>query len=462
MRDFVRGFLPSSLLLAHLALRLIFPGPQVILDLYLFNAVAIALLFTIFAGSNNSDPIERITLAIAISLWTVGSIISTYGQFNPADSLGSTIPNICYLLMYPFVFVAMSQTLRRTKKLNWLEILDAAILGIGLSAVGSAFLIDPFLPNFSGDVGKTFFAILFPVADLVLVALVLALVSFSPFSIRSATICLGIVVFAIADFLFLGLTIRRSYSLGSITDDLWLFGLVILVSGVNRAKGRSATRIESSLHPIFIAVTVLICATLLGISSLRPNFFPSFILIPTIATLTLAFFRMTIALNQASQLSGEKDLARTDDLTGLPNRRKFLSELKLFSGSASPDFALLLLDLDGFKPINDLYGHEIGDQLLKEVSKRFSRALPVGSVLARLGGDEFGAIVRGTEESTLETALALRATLSYPFSISEREIRVDVSIGRAVYDGRGDIMRRADLAMYQAKLGGLGVWSEPI
>lgn len=462
MEDFLKRFLPICLLFLHLLLRFIFPNPHIFIDLYLFNAVAISLLFTLFTNSKNPDLIEKLALATAIALWSLGSILSTYSQFHYGGKMGSTIPNICYLFMYPFAFLAISRTIRQGEKLGWLEIVDATILGIGLSAVGSAFLIDPILPRFSGDAGKTFFAILFPVADLVLVALVVTLSLISPFSKRNLSICAGVLIFALSDFLFLGLTIRRTYSLGSITDDLWLVGFVILVDGICQAKKRGETKFNSSLHPIFIAITVLICATLLGIASLRPNYFPNFILIPTIATLTLAFFRMTIALNQASQLNGEKDLARTDELTGLPNRRKFLAELGAIADSSSPDFALLLLDLDGFKPINDLYGHEIGDKLLKEVSKRFSRSLPQGAILARLGGDEFGAIVRGNDETTLEIAMALRATLSYPFFISEREIKVGVSVGHAPYDGGTDLMHRADQAMYRAKQGGVGVWTEPI
>ncbi len=462
MGDFVKRFLPAFLLFTHLIFRLTFPDPHILIDLYLFNSVTIALLFTLATSSKFQDPIAIFTLASAILLWTIGSIISTYGQFHPAISLSSTIPNTCYLLMYPLAFVAISRTIREGKKIGWLEILDATILGIGLSAVGSAFFIDPILPRFSGDASKTFFAILFPISDLVLVALVVTLSLISPFSKRNTVICTGVIIFALSDFLFLGLTIRRNYSLGSISDDLWLCGLVILADGVTRAQRNSKSKVISSLPPILIAVTVLICATLLGIASLRPNYFPNFILIPTIATLTLAFFRMTIALRQASQLSEEKDLARTDDLTGLPNRRKFLTELEALSERPTLEFALLLLDLDGFKPINDLYGHEIGDKLLKEVSKRFSRSLPSGSILARLGGDEFGAIVQGNFETTLEVALALRATLSYPFTIAEREIRVGVSVGHALYDGGVDLMRRADKAMYQAKREGIGVSAQPI
>jgi diguanylate cyclase (GGDEF)-like protein len=117
----------------------------------------------------------------------------------------------------------------------------------------------------------------------------------------------------------------------------------------------------------------------------------------------------------------------------------------------------MLLDLDGFKPINDKHGHEIGDRILREVAKRFNRTLPQGALLARLGGDEFGVLIRGSYEEALESANALRASVSYPFSIEGREISVGVSIGIVHNDGAGELLKRADAAMYRAKHSGMGV-----
>jgi diguanylate cyclase (GGDEF)-like protein len=360
--------------------------------------------------------------------------------------------------MYPLAFIGLHRATHAGKKIGFVEILDGAILGIGLSAVGSAFFITPVLPHFRGNVANTFFAVLFPIADLVLAALVLSLALLSPYSARSILLCVGVAIFALADFVFLGMNIRSSYTLGSITDDLWLLGLVIVAEALQHRNSKQVKR--ESLHPLFIALTVMMCATLLAILNLRPNYLPHFVAFPAITTLVLAFARMTMALKEASSLGEERLLARTDELTGLPNRRKFLAELASLNQNTLTPTALLLMDLDGFKPINDHHGHEIGDDLLREVTKRFSRAIPHGSILARLGGDEFGAIVHGEHESTLEVALALRATLSYPFSIAEREIMIDVSIGHVMNDGSSNLLRRADLAMYQAKRERVGVWSE--
>ena len=163
---------------------------------------------------------------------------------------------------------------------------------------------------------------------------------------------------------------------------------------------------------------------------------------------------MSTALREARILGDERILARTDELTGVANRRKLIADIDSFS---NVEGALLLLDLDGFKPVNDNYGHEVGDLILRQVAQRFTRTLPQNATLARLGGDEFGVLVQGSYEETLETAHALRASLTYPFTIDGQSIMVGVSIGHAHNNGAGDLLRRADSAMYRAKRSDLGV-----
>jgi diguanylate cyclase (GGDEF)-like protein len=208
------------------------------------------------------------------------------------------------------------------------------------------------------------------------------------------------------------------------------------------------------IHSALVAVSIFISPILLAISALKPNIFPMYILIPSIANLLLAFIRMSTALREARTLVSERMLARTDELTGLANRRRMLAEIENFSHAEG---AFMLLDLDQFKPVNDQYGHEVGDLLLRQVAQRFMRTLPTGAILARLGGDEFGVLVRGSYEETLESAHALRASLTYPFTVRGVSIQVGVSIGYVHNDGAGNLLKRADDAMYRAKQMDMGV-----
>jgi diguanylate cyclase (GGDEF)-like protein len=159
-------------------------------------------------------------------------------------------------------------------------------------------------------------------------------------------------------------------------------------------------------------------------------------------------------------------LASEDPLTGLPNRRVFRASIEKISGSQtrSAEFAVLFLDLDRFKVINDTLGHRIGDMLLIEVANRLQRSLQHGEVLARLGGDEF-AIVMPSFASRASLATSARnivETIALPYDIDGHRIRTTVSIGIAVGPKDGinadDLLMAADLALYAVKTTGRGTY----
>jgi len=355
-------------------------------------------------------------------------------------------------LFYPFAIIALPRLITPGRKFSILELFDASIVGLGLSALGTVLILKPVLPHFDGNLSEAFFAIAFPLSDLILISLTLTAILSSGYSPRSYLLFIGILIFTITDFYFLWQHINSTYVFGSMVDDGWLLGLIIIAESFWK-PGRDDHN-DGVINPIYIALSVFMSAMLLALIAIRPGYFPTFTLIPAVITLALAFVRMTIALKQARNIGHERILARTDELTGLPNRRRLISEIENFIGK---DGALLLLDLDGFKPVNDSHGHETGDKVLQQVSMRFSRALPHNALLARLGGDEFGILLEGTYESAMDTALALRATLSYPFNIDDHSIQIGVSIGVAANTGSPDLLRRADDAMYRAKREGLGV-----
>jgi diguanylate cyclase (GGDEF)-like protein len=426
--------------------------PDFLSDLLLYNAVPLALLLLSIYALKGEDLRTRLSFELALFFWLAGSALSSLTAVYLFTGNFQLASEFLYLLFYPFIFIAIPRLLNSNISSSFLENIDAAIVALGVSALASALLMNPVLPNFNGDQLETFFAIIFPVADIVLIALVISINPFHQINWRSFILTFGIFAFAAADFVNLWLSRNGNYSFGSWTDSLWLLALFITVESLWHKRDENKSSIQT--HPILIAVAVLFSAVLLSLLALKPGYLPGFIVGPAIATLFLAFIRMVVALRQAQEIGTERTLARTDELTGLPNRRKFMAELIEFSNTQG---ALLLLDLNGFKPVNDQYGHEVGDQLLRAVSQRFRRSLPSHSTLARLGGDEFGALISGDFESTMEAALALHASVSYPFSIAGENIFIGVSVGFVTNDGTRDMMHRADQAMYKAKREDLGV-----
>ena len=151
--------------------------------------------------------------------------------------------------------------------------------------------------------------------------------------------------------------------------------------------------------------------------------------------------------------------AHYDALTDLPNRVLLADRLQQAMVQAklhAQRLAVAYLDLDGFKPINDGYGHAIGDQLLKELACRMTQVLPAGDTFARLGGDEFVAVFVDTDTSLVTQLLAAAAM---PVQIDALSLRVSASLGVTFYPqadevGPDQLLRQADQAMYQAKLAG--------
>ncbi len=157
-----------------------------------------------------------------------------------------------------------------------------------------------------------------------------------------------------------------------------------------------------------------------------------------------------------------RKLALFDSLTELPNRAFFYDRLDAALASAgSVKSWIMYLDLDGFKGVNDTFGHATGDQLLCAVASRLSSCLPAKGMLARLGGDEFAVICNGPQEKIATYARQILEATELTFLIGNNNIRIGVSIGIApmLYDvdSRDELMRRADVALYAAKHQGKGV-----
>ncbi|CAD7054684.1 GGDEF-domain containing protein [Pseudorhizobium halotolerans] len=153
-------------------------------------------------------------------------------------------------------------------------------------------------------------------------------------------------------------------------------------------------------------------------------------------------------------------MANEDALTGLANRRCFFERLEqqiTASASANEPFAVGILDLDGFKPVNDIFGHSVGDRLLQEVASRLSSSLPESALLARLGGDEFALILPapGSDEELQKTCREALDALVPAFVFEEGSVTVSATCGLSRFPEAGgtagELYEKADLALYYLK-----------
>jgi len=190
------------------------------------------------------------------------------------------------------------------------------------------------------------------------------------------------------------------------------------------------------------------------------------VLLPLLVFSTVASFqRSTIQLLEEVDAQREmiRQLATHDELTGVPTLRLATDRLEqamLGAARSGGKVAVLFIDLDGFKSINDTHGHDAGDAVLKAVAERCRAVVRADDTIARKGGDEFIAILRGIEGSRAALTLAQRVvdTLSAPVTYNGRDLRVGASVGVALFPEHAatavDMIRAGDGAMYEAKRSG--------
>ncbi len=196
----------------------------------------------------------------------------------------------------------------------------------------------------------------------------------------------------------------------------------------------------------------------------------SLVLITTFAVLLVALLTSvldarlearTAALARSLTLANQEltQLALHDTLTGLPNRSLLADRIELAIAKVAEQggcFALMFIDLDGFKPVNDAFGHHAGDLLLKAVATRLRGHLHSQDTLARIGGDEFVLLVELQDPSdAMNVAIKQVNLVSRPFRVAEHDLQLSASLGIVLYPGNGqdqhELLRNADAAMYHAK-----------
>ncbi len=375
---------------------------------------------------------------------------------------------IAALLVHPYAPTLLHGRLRL--------LTEALLVATGLLALAWRLVLQQAYAT-AGDLGPAqVLGLGYPVLDVVVVTVLALLVARArpggrlPLSLVGGSMLLGVA----GHFVYGMLAQAGLWTPGNPVDAAWGLGFLLLAAGAAVQRplpdGPASRLPPTGLRSVLAYAPGMLALVLDAVGALaRPVDTVTAVLgILVLATIVL---RQVSALLENSRLTGDLEqrteqlrvLAERDPLTGLPNRTVLYDAI---TGALSDGpVAVALLDLDGFKTVNDSYGHAAGDELLMVVGARLQQELAVGWTVARLGGDEFAVVLRGItgEAQALAAVRGLLEAISGPAELSEGWVEVTASLG-VVVAGPGDdaqaLLRNADIAMYAAKEAGRVVGRE--
>jgi diguanylate cyclase (GGDEF)-like protein len=371
-----------------------------------------------------------------------------------------------YLLIYPLTAAALVALIRHRGPAARGNALDASVIAVATAQLGWTFLLDPLLDQTGVMSGALLGFVVLTVFDLVLLSLAARLAfSASGFHAYYILIAGSFLSMLVADGSYLNayVSTQGQDPTNTLTSACWLAWSILL--GAALLHPSSATLVESSTAPpphtnrrvgLFVGIALLSPVVFVidviddhGLWAWQKALIPASM---SGVLMVLLVLRLGGALREREKLQRELSFrAQHDTLTGLANRELFRERLQ----DTSP-MALMILDLDGFKDVNDTLGHPAGDALLLDAAARLRDVAAPGDLLARLGGDEFAII---TPDIAGVDALAERCVraLSLTYQVGGREVIVTASVGVYTSDGPvppGEALQNADLALYAAKEAG--------
>ena len=394
-------------------------------------------------------------LAIGLALYGSGNIYWTIAlrPLNPEPF--PSLADALFLSFYPCAFIALVLMVREHFKRFSLSLwLDGIVGGLAATAGAAAAILGPVLSTTTGSTAAIVTTTAYPLLDLVLLLSLIATLSLYHWRppVGMWMLAGGLLIFVVADGVYTVLTAHDSYQAGGINDALWVTATMVMAMAPGWPDRLAGLRLSGWSLLAVPVVSTLAALALLVYGKIHPVAVGL-----AAATIVVALIRLIVTFREASNLADSHQLALTDDLTELGNRRALYIRSEQVLVEPDVNAALLLLDLDRFKEINDSLGHHSGDELLRLVARRIRDAVPSnGSLLVRLGGDEFAVFLLNADQGVAErTAIEVRDALSTPFALEDVSVRMTGSIGVAVAPEHGldmsSLLRHADIAMYRAK-----------
>ncbi len=415
--------------------------------------------------------VAPLALGLGRLSWTLGDVFLTIESLGGKTPSVPSIADVFYLAFYPLAYIATVELLRsamgRLSRPNWL---DGVVAGFGAAAICAAFAFHSILHAAGGSVGTAATNLAYPIGDLLLLSLViggtvlLAGRSTLPWFLLAAGISLNVI--GDTANLFSSSTIFASRIGTDFNAVAWPVSILLMAMSV-WLKPRTldplrAQRVAGVALPSAAAVAAL---AILLIGYVHTITWVALWL--ATGTLLTAGLRLTVSARDLRVLTEERHRqAQTDELTGLGNRRYLFHVLDTFFAdyvnpwTNSRNLAFLFIDLNRFKEINDSFGHPAGDELLRQLGPRLTRAVPATGSVFRLGGDELAVVLVGADAAEAQAAAeTILKEICEPFILQKMRASVGASIGIALAPTDAaeaiGLTWCADTAMYRAKLGNI-------
>ncbi len=434
-------------------------GASSLLDDWLFEFLVLAGGIGILARVV-LVPTERLAwsmIGVGAIAWAAGDIYWLVAFSGAEEVPYPSIADGLYLSFYPFVWVGVvllvRARVRRFHASQWLDGLAAALV---VAAVGVAVLMPPILAGNEGSaVSAVATNLAYPLGDLVILGLVTALAGLMGWRPGRAVglLAAGCMTFALADSVYLFKIADGSYVEGGVLDVFWPLGLIFM----GLAAWQPSPRIRAGILEGW-SVMVLPAAVAFGaIALLVYDHYAR----TAVWAVWLAAAALVVCMGRAG-LTFRENIAQavTDTLTGLPNRHLFHDRVEQAINRARRQgerAAVMIIDLDRFKEVNDTLGHRCGDLLLEEIAHRLRTTLRESDTVARLGGDEFAVLLPSVRDapSAERVAMELGDAISESIVVEGVSLDTEASIGITLFPDHGgdvtELLQRADVAMYTAK-----------